>query len=88
MALLKCVDCEQPISDRASKCPHCGAPKRAQHRKRSARSLALERLGFALIALGAVLMVAGAGSEGNVARVGGLFLLAGFIPFLIGRSLD
>ena len=26
MALLKCYECGQKVSDRASACPHCGAP--------------------------------------------------------------
>jgi hypothetical protein len=30
MALIKCYECEKQISDRASACPHCGAPKEEQ----------------------------------------------------------
>ena len=26
MALIKCKECKQSISDKASSCPHCGAP--------------------------------------------------------------
>jgi len=29
MALGKCQDCEQPMSDSAKSCPHCGSTKRA-----------------------------------------------------------
>ena len=26
MALIKCPECQNPISDKAAKCPHCGLP--------------------------------------------------------------
>lgn len=33
MALIACSECNQKVSDRATACPHCGAPVDAQRKK-------------------------------------------------------
>ena len=32
MALIECYECEKEISDKAPACPHCGAPRREDHK--------------------------------------------------------
>ena len=32
MVLIPCYDCEKEISDQAARCPHCGAPRREDHK--------------------------------------------------------
>jgi len=34
MALIQCSECKKEISDKAEKCPYCGAPKKKWHEKR------------------------------------------------------
>jgi hypothetical protein len=37
MALIPCPDCDGQISDKASACPHCGAPMKKTHKARKPR---------------------------------------------------
>ena len=34
MALIKCSECGKQISDKAKKCPHCGANNKIQSRRK------------------------------------------------------
>lgn len=88
MALIKCAECGNEISDKAAACPNCGAPVAgaasavsfhpASHVNVTRTGAKWEGMGFVMIAFGLVSMMAGW-------HWGGVLLMAGFIVFLIGR---
>lgn len=39
MALIKCIECGKEISDKAKKCPHCGANNKIQSRKKDNKNI-------------------------------------------------
>ena len=61
MALIKCRECGQQVSDRALTCPHCGAPPTPKRAKRALVAAAMA--GALAAALAAGLLVARQGSS-------------------------
>lgn len=39
MALIKCIECGKEVSDKAKKCPHCGANNKIQSRKKDNKNI-------------------------------------------------
>ena len=81
MALIKCVECGKEISDKASACPSCGVPVAGNsqvHVRVTRTGARWEGIGFVMIAVGLVSMLAGW-------HWGGVLLMVGFVVFLIGR---
>lgn len=58
MALIKCDECGGQMSDRALRCPHCGAPARM-----SSRAIVAVLLGVTAAVLGGLLAVSSVRSE-------------------------
>lgn len=88
MALVTCVDCSREISDKVASCPHCGAPSAATpppipQARNDKRWKGLQLAGFALMAVGIVLVVDG----GRVGPplIGTPTLLLGAIVYAAGR---
>lgn len=81
MAMIKCGECGNAVSDKATACQKCGAPISAKavthvvHRRAGGK---WEAAGFVLIMIGLITMMAGSGW-------GGALLGAGFVVFLVGR---
>lgn len=94
MALMNCPECGGQVSDKATACPHCGAPITTtslapdsktpppQVVKVERTGAAWEGTGFVLIVLG---MFIGIGGAGGTKTLGWLLALVGFIVFIIGR---
>lgn len=61
MSLTECTDCGREVLVRASACPGCGAPLRAQTIEQTGKKYkAWQMVGFALVAGGVVAQLAGA----------------------------
>lgn len=81
MALIKCIECGKEISDKASACPSCGVPVAGNsqvHVRVTRTGAKWEGIGFVMVAVGLVSMLAGA-------AWGLPLFLTGFVVFLIGR---
>lgn len=85
MALINCPECNREVSDSATSCPGCGHPLIATHTKSTDKPTSVVRsggkyegLGFLLISVGVIMMIAGQAG-------GGLAISIGFVVFLIGR---
>lgn len=79
MALVKCRECGKEISDKAAACPSCGAPMAGGAPVRVTRVGAkYEQIGFGLIVVGLIALLAGV-------HWGGIAMLVGFVVFLVGR---
>lgn len=81
MALIECGECGKQVSGLASACPGCGAPVdrgASVHVKVTRTGAKWEGMGFALVALGLVVMIAGS-------AWGAPILFAGLVIFIIGR---
>lgn len=79
MALVKCRECGKEISDQAAACPSCGAPVAGGAPMRVTRVGAkYEQIGFGLIVVGLIALLAGV-------HWGGIAMLVGFVVFLVGR---
>lgn len=82
MALVKCRECGKEISDKALACPSCGAPMAVVAEGDSGHSSRAgakwEGLGFVLIVGGLIWLLGGG-------HWGGIFMMVGFVLFLVGR---
>jgi len=87
MALISCSECGREASDKAAACPNCGAPitgatsvslNSQSHVKVTRTGAKWEGIGFILIAIGLIMVIAGQG-------FGGLLIAVGFVIFIIGR---
>ena len=85
MALIKCPDCGQEISEKAVSCRHCGLPNPASHikpppppppKKKLKIDLILQASGGAFLLAGLVCMATGHSGYSLAAFIGGLFLAA------------
>jgi uncharacterized membrane protein YvbJ len=95
MALIKCSECGNIISDRAVACPGCGAPlgngaaATSPSRLAVTNSVRVKRAGLKWEAIGFVVIlvaiVAGIAGAGGLAWMLGFI---GFVVFIIGRFID
>lgn len=96
MALIKCPECERDLSSKATACPHCGypiertaqGPRRVQIIEQTGRRWkAVRALGWLLISVGAVVLVAElAADDSRDAAVGVWTGLAGVACLWISRA--
>ena len=89
MALIKCSECGNEVSDKATACPNCGAPPSSGHarQRRDNAPVRVVRAGWRWEAIGALLVIGGliAGVAG--ASFGWLVLAVGFVIFIFGRFI-
>lgn len=89
MAMTRCAECAEKISDQAESCPKCGAPTRKGRRSRGTASVMRagakwEAGGFLLIVVGMIMAMAADGAAGSA---GGWMAFAGVLAFLAGRFM-
>lgn len=96
MALIRCPDCDREISERASACPHCGAPNAAQQGPAEATPKGGTRCPFSGHAIppGATVCVCGAyygyrnpRVSGRSVRLAAMLLALGALLFAAGYVL-
>lgn len=88
MALIKCGECGNEVSDKAAACPKCGAPIAAPTGGNEAASApkTVKRAGGAWEAVGTLLIIASIPAcISDNTGVGGVLALVGFVVFNIGR---
>ena len=60
MALIRCWECDEEVSDRAESCPHCGAPRKLKfHEKLNRFGRGTSRTGLKITAYtwGALILI-------------------------------
>ena len=99
MALVQCADCNREISERASACPHCGAPNVAQQAPVSAPAAAVKGgtacpfsghaipPGATVCVCGAYYGYSNARVTGRSVRQAGMLVVLGALMFAIGYVL-
>ena len=85
MALIKCAECGNDVSNKSASCPKCGnpiQPQRIMTTQETAKKFKGQQLAaMGICSLGAVLMVAG----GDASLFGAGFMLTGLVLFLGAR---
>ncbi len=87
MALIKCSECDNDVSDKAAACPKCGAPV-AGVKSKAAPSAAktVKRAGGIWEAIGTLLIIASIPAcVADNTGLGGTLAVIGFVVFIIGR---
>lgn len=89
MALVKCAECGNQISDKASACPKCGAPmaRPVTIEQTGKRHKTIQLIGVLLIVIGMVSCMAGVrgDSEPTAAIVGAGMAIVGLVLWFAGR---
>jgi DNA-directed RNA polymerase subunit RPC12/RpoP len=86
MALIQCRECGRDISDQATACPHCGAPRVVQQKveiEATHRGLKNQMIWAVCLMLGGCVGAMTAG--GQAAGFWALLMLAGLVWWLVAR---
>ena len=82
MAMIRCLECGNQMSDSANKCPHCGANK-----WQSAGYTVAQKIGLAVLFLmGGAVMTYGMANEDQVVIIIGIGISACSLGFIFGRT--
>lgn len=91
MSIIKCYECLAKLSDKASACPHCGAPsKKISNQNSSTVFLVKQILAVGLIFFGAFMSAGffiGGESEDSFTVDFIVWLLLGILPIFLGFKL-